>query len=322
MGLEIMPPSVTVIICTYKRISSMINSIYSVIDQDIIHEIYIELVVVDNNHDRRVRTIVEEIAAKAPFPVRYVHEDVASISRARNTGIRAAHGQFVAFLDDDEIATPGWIRALLKTAHATAADLVFGPVKPIFEDGTPPAWDPTGSRYGTGLALPDGEVAPILGEFGHAHRLGVVGAGNVLAGRGCLQDPEPFDPAFGSSGGEDVDFFRRQIGRGRRAAWSKQAVVYEYVPRERAELGYMLRRNFRESQTFVNIMVKNSKRPHITAIRLEIRGAVQAALWAFPYFLFPILPRELALRARFSFMRGTGKLLWRRALRSRNLPCT
>jgi glycosyltransferase involved in cell wall biosynthesis len=314
---EASAPAVSVVICTYRRVDGIVRAARSVLAQDCVGRVPIELVIVDNNADGRAEPVVRELQASAPIPVRYVHEPVASISRARNAGIRAAAAAHIAFLDDDEIAAPGWLAALIETARATGADLVFGPVNPIFEGGAPPDWDLTGSHYRTGLALPDGTVAPILDELGHDHALGRVGAGNVLIVGSCLDDPEPFDSAFGSSGGEDSDFFRRQTARGRRAAWSAKAVVEEHVPKARAELGFMVTRSFRESQTYVQFLVKNSRRPRYTARILALRGAAQAGLWALPRLLAPLLPRLLAVRARLSFARGMGKLLWRRGLRPR-----
>ena len=52
---------------------------------------------------------------------------------------------------------------------------------------------------------------------------------------------EPFRAEFGS-GGEDRDFFMRQIERGRVFIWCDEAVAYESVPPVRCRRGFMLKR--------------------------------------------------------------------------------
>ena len=57
-----------------------------------------------------------QLAAEAPFPVRYVHEPAAGVANARNAALAAARGDLIAFLDDDEEAAPGWLAALIDDA--------------------------------------------------------------------------------------------------------------------------------------------------------------------------------------------------------------
>jgi succinoglycan biosynthesis protein ExoM len=53
-------------------------------------------------------------------------------------------------------------------------------------------------------------------------------------------DPPPFRPEFRT--GEDQDFFRRMIERGRVFVWCTEAVAYEDVPPTRWKRSFMLRR--------------------------------------------------------------------------------
>lgn len=54
-----------------------------------------------------------------------------------------------------------------------------------------------------------------------------------------------FDPAFGLTGGEDVDFFGKQISVGRVFVWCNEAEVYETVPPERWRIAFHMEKFFR-----------------------------------------------------------------------------
>jgi len=66
-----------------------------------------EILVVDNASTDSTRDVVMRFQAAGP--VRYVHEPVPGVSRARNAGCRAASGDIIAFIDDDAIPTEGWL---------------------------------------------------------------------------------------------------------------------------------------------------------------------------------------------------------------------
>ena len=58
--------------------------------------------------------------------------------RCPNAALDAATAPLVAFIDDDEVATPGWLAGLLECHARTGATIVFGPVQAIY--GERPAW--------------------------------------------------------------------------------------------------------------------------------------------------------------------------------------
>jgi glycosyltransferase involved in cell wall biosynthesis len=58
--------------------------------------------------------------------VRIVEGDSLGVGRARNLGLTAAQGEFVIFLDDDDVAMPNRIASLLNAAESTEAGICFG----------------------------------------------------------------------------------------------------------------------------------------------------------------------------------------------------
>ena len=74
--------------------------------------------------------------------------------------------------------------------------------------------------------------------------------GNVLLDRTLFNGADtPFDVRFSSTGGEDTDFFKRMIERGKTFVWCNEAPVFETVPRERMEPIYFLNRALQRGLT-------------------------------------------------------------------------
>src|SRR5205823_3807177 len=109
-------------------------------------------------------------------------------------------------------------------------DGVLGPVKPRFA-GTAPTWAAKGKIFDR----PSYETGSVISWK-------QTGTGNVLLWRRVLEDlGSPFRQEFGS-GGEDLDFFRRTMERGKVFVWCEGATVYEIVPAERTRISFQLRR--------------------------------------------------------------------------------
>ena len=100
--------SVSVIIPTYKNRGGLASSIDSVLSQNCAS--LLEIIVVDDNDpdsDFRASTVtLMEQYATEPL-VKYIcHESNKNGAAARNTGIKASKGDFIAFLDDDDLFLP------------------------------------------------------------------------------------------------------------------------------------------------------------------------------------------------------------------------
>lgn len=81
----------------------------------------IEVIVVDDGSEDETPQVVASYAAK----VSHVSQQRGGPASARNTGIRAASGEWIAFLDADDVWMPALLDTLVKAAAKTRADLVF-----------------------------------------------------------------------------------------------------------------------------------------------------------------------------------------------------
>lgn len=176
-----------------------------------------ELLVVDNRPETKA---TRDVVGRFPG-VRYLREDRRGLDAARNRALSEADGEIVAFLDDDAVADPMWLRGLLR-----------------------PFLDPSVGCV-TGLTLPyeletDGqEMFEAVAGFSHRgfrRRVfqspphdplvtGPIGAGaNMAIRRAAAAAVGPFDEALdagtASQSGGDHDYFMRLL----KAGWR---VVYE-----------------------------------------------------------------------------------------------
>lgn len=88
-------PTISVVIPTYNRAALLPEAITSALEQS---SAPLEVIVVDDGSQD------DTAAAVAPFgsAVRYIRQPNAGVGAARNTGVRAATGEWVAFLDSDD----------------------------------------------------------------------------------------------------------------------------------------------------------------------------------------------------------------------------
>jgi GT2 family glycosyltransferase len=93
------------------------------------------------------------------LPFRLIEQSNAYVGAARNAAARTAHGDWLAFLDDDDIAQPDWLSTLRSAAAAADADVVTCMIAAFSADGG--AADQGSNAY-QWLALGN---APELGFF-------------------------------------------------------------------------------------------------------------------------------------------------------------
>jgi glycosyltransferase involved in cell wall biosynthesis len=236
-----MSTHVTICVCTYRRPALLARLLERVEALEGGSHTW-SLVVVDNDAAQSARAIVEQ---PRRIDCRYFIEPDKNIAKARNRALANAHGEFVAFLDDDEFPVPAWLSLMLATCARSGADGVLAPVEPHFES-RPPEW-----------LVRSGVFHRPRHVTGKQIGLSDARTGNVLMKRALvLEDSEPFDTRFGN-GGEDVDFFRRKMAAGHTFVWCDEAIAYESVPPARATPGYFLHRALLRGQ---NSIRQNSRR--------------------------------------------------------------
>ncbi|MGH9728847.1 MAG: glycosyltransferase family 2 protein [Candidatus Acidiferrales bacterium] len=109
-------PLVSVVILYYKRRETIEESIDSVLAQDYPR---VELIVVDNHSEDDIRQVVEQRGTRVNLIQLATNMGTCA---GRNVGLRAAHGEFVAFFDDDvKFLSPFEVTKITKMFQAHAA---------------------------------------------------------------------------------------------------------------------------------------------------------------------------------------------------------
>lgn len=238
--------SISVVICTYteKRWPLLERSVASIETQSL--RPLETIVVVDNNPALYER-------AKAAFPsVQIVlHEGQRGAAGARNTAVRGARGDLLAFIDDDSHADPEWLARLAGWYEDPEVATVGGAILPTWHS-TPPSWFPeeflwvVGCTY-RGLPLTASEVRNLI-------------AANMSVRRDVFEALGGFNEDLGRIGGnalgcEETELCiraRQQLGA--KVIYDPAAMVWQYVPPERANWRYFFKRCFAEGLSKANVV--------------------------------------------------------------------
>ena len=198
--------------------------------------------------------VAAEFLQAGKFPGLCVIEPKQGNCHAINAAFETALATFPAaghflMIDDDEIASRDWLELMMRSAEASGADLVGGPVQPHFNDDSKrglrrhPAFRPAYDYSG---------VVPII-----------YGCGNCLITRAVFErlGTPAFDLRFNFLGGGDTDFFVRCRQAGMKFHWAAEALITETVPQIRTSPGWLALRGLRIGAINYHIEVKAARTP-------------------------------------------------------------
>ena len=139
-------PEVSVVICAYTaaRSDALLEAVASLRQQS--NPPCQVIVVVDHN-----RELLHWLRSHAPDVVAIENAEQPGLAGARNTGLHAARGEVVAFLDDDAVAAPDWIERLAAGYRDLRVIGVGGAVMPAWE-GQRPHWLPEEFQWVVGCS--------------------------------------------------------------------------------------------------------------------------------------------------------------------------
>ncbi len=230
---------VTVAIASCGR-SSLAKTLASIDAQAVPETWTVEVVVADDSLDGSAAEITR--ASGLSLPVQVISVASRNIAKARNACLDAARGEYIIFIDDDEIAGQAWIQHMVEDARRTDADCLFAPVQPEYGPQAP-AW-----IVALNPLFPSEVRTARRGEF-------IVGrTGNSLLRRAFIDRHNlRFDVSF-RTGVEDLHFFALCRANSAKMATTDRAAVREPVEACRTTLGYVLRLCFARGKGYARVM--------------------------------------------------------------------
>ena len=238
------PIRIDIGICTFRR-PELEKALLSLAMVDVPQGVSLRLIVADNDQTPSAAHLVESLRSRMPWQVVYVHCPAGNISIARNACLDNSDADYLAFIDDDETATEGWLRHLLKTAVETGADAVLGPVHAGY-DTSAPAWMREGDFHSTfpviiGTEIRTGYTCNVLLDLRSSRVAGL-----------------RFNLALGKTGGEDTEYFTHIYRTGGKIAYAEDALLFEPVPQQRARFDWLAKRRYRMGQTHGRLVAESA----------------------------------------------------------------
>ncbi len=229
----------TVLVCTRDRsglLAETLRALQRLDDPGVPYEV----VVVDNGSCDRTPAVVQAAARSSVVPFRHVREPRGGLSVARNVGVAAARGEWIAFTDDDILVDADWLVALHRGASAHTADFLGGPVLPRW-GAPPPRWLPAGA--------PRGEIWGALALLDYGDRdapLAIPLGANMAFRRAALLAAGPFREDLGRDAGSlksqaVPELMLRLKASGAKGWYIADARVRHWIPPDRLTKRYFRR---------------------------------------------------------------------------------
>ncbi len=204
-------PLVSVIIPAYNAAHFMGETLDSIFAQTFTR--FEVIVINDGSSDTEE---LEQVLQRYPANLRYIKQENQGAGAARNAGLRAATGEFVAFLDADDTWVRTFLERQLGLLRSSKADLVFADAL-LFGDS------PLEGRTFMQMNPPQGEVTV---ENLLAVKVTVL-TSTVLARRASILDVGLFDVSLRR--GQDFDLWLRLAKAGARFAYTRDVLAHHRI---------------------------------------------------------------------------------------------
>jgi len=273
--------SASVVICTHNRAAELARAVEGALPEA--RGCSAEVLVVDNASTDETPARLAELAREGAPTLRVVCEPRLGLSAARNRGLVEARGDVVAFLDDDAVPRPGWLRALLAPYNARNVACVGGCIRLHFL-APPPPWLPPALHHALGAFDPGGAAREL--RYGHEN---YPYGGNISFRGTDARARGGFSTHIGLRGRrqlqhEETDLCYRLEQAGGAIHYTPAAVVDHWVLPDRLRPEWFLARHWQGGQSAALFVLRN--RGLLRAL-WRVRWLYARHLVAVPY-----VPRE------------------------------
>ena len=231
---------ITVIICTYNRKESLLQTLESIRKESDSINFRWELIVVDNNSSDGTQEAIKNFSRTSGLHnVRYVFEAKQGTSHARNRGVQEAKGDIIVFTDDDVIVEQHWLSRIWTFYQNCDCDAVAGRILPLYPPDAPKWLTENDDLIKGPLVKYDcGESIHVLDDIWED----CPGTANMSFRKSCFTSHGFFKTTLGIGTGvrgEDEEFVHRLMKSEKKIYYHGKIVVWHPVPKERMTYSYL-----------------------------------------------------------------------------------
>ena len=258
-------PTVSIIIPAHGRPTATRACVESLLALDYPAE-QLEMIIIDDASEPPLAPALENL------PVRLLRQERnIGQSAARNLAASLARGDLLAFIDNDCLATPDWLRVLTPYLADPAMGIVGGRVIAPSATGGVSAFEAVRSPL---------DMGPVAGEVGPNQVVSYLPTCNLIVRRELLLAQGGFDVAMRL--GEDVDFIWRTLETGMRACYVPDGQIVHY---HRARLWSLLCRRADYGSSEADLQRYHPKGRRL--MRLPIAGLALLGMLGLPAVYWP-----------------------------------
>jgi glycosyltransferase involved in cell wall biosynthesis len=283
---------ISAVVCTHNRAAYLRKALRSLVCQTLARELY-EVVVVDNASADSTREVVAEFGDVSNL--RYLYEPIVGHSRARNAGWRGAKGEYVAYLDDDAVASPEWLEKLVEVFETfePSPGCVGGKIEAIWEAPRP---DWLGDEMLGRLSIFDWSDVPVV-----VTKDQWLSGCNLALPRELLQAAGGFREDLGRQGtnlrgNDDIDMRQRLDSLGRCTVYHPGIVVGHHASPERLTKKWFRRAAYWQGMSDAIMQYPDSGEG--LSLSRRMRLTLRKIGWALPRLLLMLIATTPAGRFR------------------------
>lgn len=303
-------PVVSIIIPTFRREELLPGLIDRCSAQEGLNPASVEIIVVDSTPEASARGVVERRVGKGRARVRYLNDPRPGTAHVRNLGIAASEAELITFVADTELPAATWLEGMLMAQRVYAADMVLGPVVPLFE-AEPQRY---AANFRAFFSRPSdaatGAAIDLRKPFGARRGRCVVPLSfqNALLRRSSCFPDQPARPSpAGPAGAEDALFLRRLQREGRRIIWCHEAMIQVRVPPASLTAASLLRLEFRRGQIGAAACLRDKPLAYGELAGWLASGLARLAVGLLKGLLWPV-NRQRGLQGFAMAANGLGRL--------------
>lgn len=265
--------TISVIIPTYKRPKQLLRTLNSLQNQMVTN---FEILVVDNNNDAKIVSLINKFNKLSRIPARYVSEPELGLHNARHSGAKVARGNLLIYGEDEitysSSCIQAYLRAFLKHPKMIAAG---GPLLPKWSE-KPPDW--LVKFVNSSKVFPPLSLMEPYQSF-HLNKKGFFFGGNMAILKKDLFRLGGFNPEiFGKIwlGDGETGLNRKMWKQNLLIGYIPQALVYHHIRKRRMNIKYLDLRMSNEGRCDIYTLFHESSK-------------VPQSIFELPKFIVPLL---------------------------------